>query len=1321
MPAARAGQFSKTTAVMDRKVDHHYPIWLLHAICLLACAAIIVIGVILATREQRQAWRGFQRHGLRILESAMAHDAKSGRMTPQGECISFGTQKLPLAVMDDEPLAMTIGRMHELILPDLPHRLGPVESPRRERCMTCHVLIDWTGDTLSVSDSSSQDRGPIWTRPTRVSEPISEVFPLETILEIVLPVVITGKAGDGVPSNREEKADTSLTFGFSWVEPGLLKGDEPRIGTVLRGSPADSAGLRPGDLICAIGNSPVETKDQAETLLSESVRQLKGLSQDLKGDFVKTYYPAPFGSGESVPGIAIKVRRGLPQPWAGHPHPELYVAERSPHPVRRFGCTICHDGQGLALDYRQAEHPSPIVEGSSLGKRCYGYAINVRESIEPMILTELAESRCLRCHDRAFDLAETDIRWEPIAKHLVEGRRLVEKFGCFSCHEMQRDSAPGEPQLGPVSPATEIAEELLALSSTPQELKEIAVRFLETPNDKELLERLRKETTRWQDLLESDTRRFPEDREIFVTRQQVRQLVGALQAANVISGGWSKVGPSLRYVASKLAPKTIERVISEPQSVRPESRMPQIFGLTDHLSEGPAQHRKQFEQVEIAGIVAYLAGQSHPLPSNRTETRAPPQDKLGSRSLADAGRILFATQGCLACHRHRDFPEGTSDVGPDLSDLGQRLVCDTGRQWLRLWLTSPQTLSPSTRMPQPQFRDDAWIYRVFEPAESKPRRVTSSEVIDALVAFLLSGESSTNGSQQPEKLPVNAEWLDEVVLEYLSSDLPREKAQGIVRNGATVADLGKYSLQVALELTELLGEPTSDKKLRYVGRKAIGRYGCYGCHDISGFEGWPPIGPSLSQFGSKPVALLDFGAVAEGLLSTPEGRHIVQRRKTPLEDRLSSLDFLGRETWLWLKLISPRAFDFKAMEGKPILQHSRMGRFPLSGEERQAIMAFILGLEGRPVPPKYDPYSASRKALALGREIIERRACDRCHALRPEQWFFRFSEEDVVREMGGDYDPIGRQTEAEKASAMPPRRPLGYALAMGQAERDASGQIIEDRDDFDNPLYFFMPWRPVAFGAHIWPVGEASIPIASTQLLGKRDQDGGAFAFMLYPTVVSLIQQIQLSMGLKETMGCLPPPLYYEGVMVQPSWLSQYLKEPYPIRPAIPLAMPRYWLTNEEVQILVDYFSALAEKTGESDTSWKTTETQLILREQQWPGRLDAAWHLIHDTKTYCAKCHISSDNMEDRLALPTEAPRLDGVYRRLQHDFIRAWVVQPKAIRPYTAMPVNFPENGIPLDRSVFDADSRVQLEAVVDLLQNYDWYLKQRVRQELGPAQSQ
>jgi hypothetical protein len=47
----------------------------------------------------------------------------------------------------------------------------------------------------------------------------------------------------------------------------------------------------------------------------------------------------------------------------------------------------------------------------------------------------------------------------------------------------------------------------------------------------------------------------------------------------------------------------------------------------------------------------------------------------------------------------------------------------------------------------------------------------------------------------------------------------------------------------------------------YLGEATISKYGCYGCHDVAGFEAAKPIGTELSEEGSKPLHLFDFGHV----------------------------------------------------------------------------------------------------------------------------------------------------------------------------------------------------------------------------------------------------------------------------------------------------------------------------------------------------------------------------------------------------------------------------------------------------------------------------
>jgi len=97
-----------------------------------------------------------------------------------------------------------------------------------------------------------------------------------------------------------------------------------------------SPGLKAGDIIYLVDGDPVE--DANKTLF----RML---------DAAEAGQPA-----------TITVRRGLPHPYTTHPRLDLYVGSLSPHKVADFACTICHDGQGSATDFKWASHsPTPNV------------------------------------------------------------------------------------------------------------------------------------------------------------------------------------------------------------------------------------------------------------------------------------------------------------------------------------------------------------------------------------------------------------------------------------------------------------------------------------------------------------------------------------------------------------------------------------------------------------------------------------------------------------------------------------------------------------------------------------------------------------------------------------------------------------------------------------------------------------------------------------------------------------------------------------------------------------------------------------------------
>jgi hypothetical protein len=92
------------------------------------------------------------------------------------------------------------------------------------------------------------------------------------------------------------------------------------------------------------------------------------------------------------------------------------------HPVDRFGCTLCHGGQGWALDrsraHGQVAHwDEPLFDAKLAGALLPG--------LERRSLTEL---RCNVCHRNERETAGT-----PEINH---AKRLIDQKGCRACHRI---------------------------------------------------------------------------------------------------------------------------------------------------------------------------------------------------------------------------------------------------------------------------------------------------------------------------------------------------------------------------------------------------------------------------------------------------------------------------------------------------------------------------------------------------------------------------------------------------------------------------------------------------------------------------------------------------------------------------------------------------------------------------------------------------------------------------------------------------------------------------------------------------------------------
>jgi mono/diheme cytochrome c family protein len=156
------------------------------------------------------------------------------------------------------------------------------------------------------------------------------------------------------------------------------------------------------------------------------------------------------------------------------------------------------------------------------------------------------------------------------------------------------------------------------------------------------------------------------------------------------------------------------------------------------------------------------------------------------------------------------------------------------------------------------------------------------------------------------------------------------------------------------------------EKRHFLGEKLISRYGCFGCHEIAGFEQSKGIGTELSEEGSKPVHRFDFGFVE--IPST-------------------------RADWIRHKLLHPRSFDHGRV--KEPQEKLRMPQFDFTEHEAGAITLAVLSLRKRNVSEGgwREPRGAE-VAANVGWRVIHNQNCRGCHMIDGEGGDFRALVED---------------------------------------------------------------------------------------------------------------------------------------------------------------------------------------------------------------------------------------------------------------------------------------------------------------------------------------
>jgi cytochrome c551/c552 len=1089
---------------------------------------------------------------------------------------------------------------------------------------------------------------------------------------------------------------------------------------------------------------------------ASGLKQRLGMAEVSRVDRCRTCHVnvTEFGAGN----LPVYSQDEYSQPYCSHPNADLYLTATSPHPVNSYGCSICHEGDGSGTAFQTAEHtpPNPVIAE----KWAHEHDWHSNHFWEyPMFPKQFVESSCLKCHHNVVELGVND-KYGTSAPKLYKGYSIIRDYGCFGCHEI--NGFDGAKPIGPdlrLEPQT--AEEVEKYASDPNmvagRMRKVgpSMRHIKSKVTPEFIAYWVAEPKRFR-----PTTRMPQFFGLTNQHDGLAEVLQPIELSAISSflmeksqpiefdhpskgyqpdaergkelfskrgclachsrsgeefkGINANFGPELSRIHEKLKPGAdgfnwLYNWLREPSRYHPRTKMPDLF--LDPYKDGDVD-------IDPAADIAQYLLQGGPTAFPKL---AQPATYLG-----------------LA-------------LDPDFTKAKARLLGISDENFRGVLIADTLSGSPAERAEVQNGEN-----RTADPLQPgdvvtklNGQAVASPEKYLEIETSLASGDDVTlevirNGQVETYRLQASTP-LDDLVRLYLSKAMTKAKVNTVfeTRHFPVTPDMfgeGK-SPKDFIKGDEIELAPTSAdekisdaewtrRKLIYVGRRTISRYGCYGCHDIPGFETARPIGTALQDWGRKDTSKLAFEHIHEFLHhhGEPDGSSTIDRLEravhkaehgnagVPEQDLdeayfLESMNHHGRAGFLWQKLRQPRSYDYMKTETKGWDERLRMPKFPLQSEEIEAVATFVLGLVADPPAPAYQ-YRPDGIAGAKieGERLIEKFNCTGCHMLELPVWEFGVEPDDLTIPQLAE----GEQSKFElfKKIKPPLKGMTGQKLPTGEPILRATGypQMFPDpEEDPEFQLYSFVLWDAVELdnGKTIMP-GQP-LPIAVNKIHAQTNGRGGDLAQWLIPRLAGKERGVK---DINEAWQAAPPPLYGEGVKAQTPWLYQFLKNPEQLRYTTVLRMPRFNMSDEEAQSLANYFAAVegAPYPYQLIRQHQADYQNAVQAEyhQNYPdakidNALKASWMVLNGP--LCRKCHSVGGNVVTQTdpSQVKRGPNLQRVEKRLRPEFVEVWVHNPKWILPYTSMPQNFPPGGQSAMKELFNGDNQRQEEAAIDALFNY------------------
>jgi mono/diheme cytochrome c family protein len=529
-------------------------------------------------------------------------------------------------------------------------------------------------------------------------------------------------------------------------------------------------------------------------------------------------------------GIKEEALRNAKQPFATHP--QMY------HDVEDFGCTLCHEGQGAATEYKE-----------SIGK--------VKFWDRPILPAEFMEASCAKCHK------ERNVPQAPI---LTMGRRILEESNCVGCHTLQGYQKQWIPPLDGIgskvnrawlvswlknpkasAPRTRMPNFLLAEEDV-NNLADFLLTFKDLQNGS-TLKPVPALLTSVSDqakakMTELGSTRFREARCI---------------SCHTVNGKGGYVANELGKVASKDSKEWLYNYIRDPRYVSSDVAMPR-FRLPEN---------------ELAGMIAYIESEFVDF-----ELEAQP-DHRPDPAFYEKGLALFKKNNCNGCHE-LSAARKSEESAPELSligskksyeiDFGKTSIDQTISSYIRTKLATPRVFSPAMKMPDYQFTAEeiraltvALLGNTDEqiPAEYivRPKQTstfvpqgefgklvkdlscTSCHVMNGL-GRLVATDLSMEASQAQRK------WIEGYFkVPYTLRPILTERMPNFYLSQTEIKTLTDY-MESVFVVDSLHREIPNDAATTAKGRGLyFEKYACQSCHQIAGKGGY--VGPPLDKISAR--------------------------------------------------------------------------------------------------------------------------------------------------------------------------------------------------------------------------------------------------------------------------------------------------------------------------------------------------------------------------------------------------------------------------------------------------------------------------------------